>query len=110
MRLARWARSRIIRAERWGTARNPAAWSCSHRATVASMPLAGEAVTETVAPAGRYSAWSSAFFNGTSSKVGARRIPASAADRAGVSEDRRRKSTLDLRVRHRCLAPGDEVE
>ena len=57
------------------------------------MPLAGEAVTDTVAPAGRNSAWSSAFLSGTSSNVGARRIPASAADRAGVSEDRRRKST-----------------
>ena len=42
---------------------------------------------------GRNSAWSSAFLSGTSSNVGARRIPASAADRAGVSEERRRKST-----------------
>ena len=45
-------------------------------ATVASIPLAGEAVTDTVAPAGRKSAWSSAFLNGTSSKVGARRTRA----------------------------------
>ena len=71
----RWPRSRIIRAERCGTARKPRAWSCSHSATVASMPLAGDAVTETVAPAGRNAAWSSAFLSGTSSNVGARRTP-----------------------------------
>ena len=53
IRSARCARSRIIRAERCGTARKPRAWSCSHSATVASMPLAGDAVTDTVAPAGR---------------------------------------------------------
>ena len=70
---ARWARSRIIRAERWGTARKPAAWSCSQRSTVASIPLAGDAVTETVAPAGRAAAWSIAFLSGMSSNVGSRR-------------------------------------
>ena len=74
----RWARSRIIRAERCGTARKPPAWSCSHSATVASIPFAGDAVTETVAPGGRKAAWSSAFLSGTSSKVGASRTRASA--------------------------------
>ena len=86
MSSARCARSRIIRADRCGTARKPSAWSCSHKATVASMPLAGDAVTDTVAPAGRNAACSSAFLSGTSSNVGARRTAASAADCEAVSD------------------------
>ena len=56
------------------------------------MPLAGEAVTETVAPAGRNSAWSSAFLRGPSSNVGARHTPARAADLAGVTDETPRYS------------------
>ena len=95
----RWARSRIIRAERCGTARKPRAWSCSHSATVASIPLAGDAVTDTVAPGGRKAAWSSAFLSGTSSKVGARRTrpapprgPASARSGGGTARGPRPRS------------------
>ena len=38
---------------------------------VASIPLAGEAVTDTVEPAGSTAAWSIAFLSGISSNVGA---------------------------------------
>ena len=90
MRSARWARSRTIRADRCGTARKPPAWSCSHSATVASMPLAGDAVTETRAPGGRNAAWSSAFFSGTSSKVGSREDAGERLAAAAASAARRR--------------------
>ena len=111
---ARWARSRIIRAERCGTARKPAAWSCSHSATVASIPLAGEAVTDTVAPGGRNAAWSMAFLSGMSSNVGARerRRP---APRARPASQRRAAPEEHGHLRRPSpgidgLAPGDEVE
>src|SRR5512146_2271586 len=112
IRSARCARSRTIRAERWGTARKPSAWSCSQSATVASTPFAGETVTDTVEPGGRKAAWSSAFLSGTSSKVGVRRTAARAAARDEVSDDRRRNSiqASDFRIGHRRLATGDELE
>src|SRR4051794_22624160 len=111
IRSERWERSRTIRADRCGTARKPCACSCSHNATVASRPFAGDAVTDTVAPAGRKAAWSRAFFNGTSSKVGDARIRARASRAGGASVWRRRNSTgrLDLGVGHRRLALSDEV-
>ena len=59
---------------------------------MASIPFAGEAVTDTVAPRGRKAAWSSAFLSGTSSKVGVSRTLASAAAWVGVREERRRNS------------------
>src|SRR5690242_10942475 len=112
IRSDKWVRSRTIRADRWGTARKPWAWSCSQSATVASIPFAGDAVTDTVARGGRNVAWSSAFFSGTSSNVGEARIRVSASRAGGASVWRRRKSTAagsDFRVRHRRLALGDEL-
>ena len=86
--VARCARSRIIRAERCGIARRPARSSSIVSSTVASMPLPGEAVTETVAPVGSAAACSRAFLSGMSSNVGSTRTRAiaarSAATMAGI--------------------------
>ena len=95
---------------RWGTARKPRAWSCSQSARVASIPFAGEAVDETVAPAGRKAAWSIEFLSGMSSKVGA---VEDAGERRGMrveSERRRRKSMPRPRSRASKPSALDELE
>src|SRR4030088_670357 len=75
------------------------------------MPLAGDAVTATVAPGGRDpAARSNAPLSGTSSNVGAWRMAARAARASSASAAWRRKSIgSDFRVGERSLPPGDEV-
>ena len=63
------ARSGTSRAEMWGTASKPSPSSCSVISQVASWPLAGDAVTDTRAPAGRASTAASRLFSGMTSKV-----------------------------------------
>src|SRR3954454_3538869 len=77
------------------------------------MPFAGDAVTDTHAPAGTNSDCASALFSGSSSNVGSASARARPARPATSTIGRRRRAaltdTLDVRIREGRLAAGDEV-
>ena len=56
-----------MRAAKWGITVNPFSAYPAQRSRVSSTVLAGEQVTETVAPSGRYWLWSARFLSGMSS-------------------------------------------